>query len=91
MHNQILTFDGHHGACARHFLSHKRSTWRLGWQVQGSRSGPRTSPKFVKIIPDKSKSEKMVAGMNKPFIQNPYSSFIQNGKQFRPALHEKET
>ena len=32
----------------------------------------------------------MVAGINKPFTQNPNSYFFYDWKQFRAALQEKE-
>ena len=37
----------------------------------------RTSPKFVKIIPDKL-CERILAGINKPFTQDPNSYFFQD-------------
>ena len=48
-----------------------------GVHCTNSRSGPRTSPKFVKIIPD-TLNERMAAGINKPFTQNPNSYLFQD-------------
>ena len=42
-----------------------------------SRSGPRTSPKFVQIIPDRL-CLTMVAGIHRPFAQIPSSYFFQD-------------
>ena len=68
-----------------------RRDWPLdpGARYTNSTSGPSTSPKFGQIIPDKL-CETMVAGINKPFTQNPNSSFFLEVKQFRAALQRKK-
>ena len=58
-----------------------RSKTARSKQVSGARcangSGPKTSPKFVKIIPDKL-YERMVPGIKNPFTQNHNNYFFQD-------------